>query len=455
MYTIRCWNFNKRINSTATPSGSGTAEFQAELKRGCSVMAPVFLLNSDSFDYNYIRFNGRYYWVDNISWERNNLVSVTCRVDVLGSWKDEINNTTAFVNYSQTAFNSYLRDERIPKSTYGVSRSATTTLPNFNTDGCYLLGSIGNTNSRTAGGMININAMTQNALNDLSVFFSTEEDIVTQITSQFGNAFGCICFLRWIPYTLNTSGTTISLGKSNTGIPAGAVTQRTIHGTVYVEMPWFGNDFRNFEPYSQGYLSLPFVGVVQLSLSQLSEVITMAIAYTADLFTGDITYSIVNAYGKMAVYTGNFASDIPVANYQRNIKGATVSAISTIDSLGGIGARAVAGMMSGKQAVDAMVQGFASGSLDYMTLQTGVQGGFGGVCGAYLGMDVTVIIATQDTAQSPSSMAAVAGRPCGKTLKMGNISGYTECSGFKVSGTMTAQEKEMIEAYMRGGVYLE
>lgn len=454
MYTIRCWNFSKKLNSTAVPQEAGV-EYSVSLKRGCSILNPVFLLETGSFDYNYIYFHARYYWVRDIIWERDNLCSVQCGVDVLGSWSEEIKDSNAYVNYSEANFDPYLRDDRLFKSTDSSITGVTAAMPVINNQGCYLLGSIGSTQARTAGGMVNLNALTQNALNDLSVFFSTEEELISQITSQFGNAFGCICFIRWVPLNLSTSGTTVYLGKQNTGVSAGAVTQRNLNGFFTFNIPWFSNDFRRYEPYSQAYMYLPFVGVVPVSLSSLGEAESLLVNYSIDLLTGDIVYSISNAHGQQSIYSGNLASDIPLVSYQRDLKSAVVSAVNVVDSLGGIGARSLAGVFAGKSAGDAVRNGFLSGSLDYASIQPGILGGFSGNCGAMISPTPSLVIQTQNTSQNPSEMAYIAGRPCGKTMKIGNLSGYCECAAFKITGNMTEIEKRQIINYMGGGVFIE
>lgn len=457
MYRIKCWNFKKKLNSTAVPEADTGVEFVISLKRGCSILNPVFLLDSSSFDYNYVYFNGRYYWVNDVTWERDNIVSVQCSVDVLGSWRNEIKSTKAYVNYSQSDFNVYLQDTRIPMETNGTTLSETVSLPEFNTTGCYVLGTIGSTQVRTAGGFINLHALDSNALNDLSVFFSTEEDLITQITGQFGNAFGCIVSLKWIPYTLPAGVAPIYLGSHSTGVVGYPITERNIHGQLYLNIPFPYNDFRRYEPYCSAVLSLPFVGVIPLQMSDLVGLTTLTISYSADLFTGDIVYSLINSQGKLAVYTGNFASDIPVSTYQYNIKGAATSILSGgINTGGAMAADSQYGLAAGvASGVASIGSSFINAALNYLSPIVGTQGGFSGNCGVYLGTDVTLIIRSHNTSQSPSSMAEVAGRPCGKTLTIGDLSGYCECATFKIMGNMTENEKREIIGMMKGGVFIE
>ena len=105
------YKFSKRKNSTAVPSGSGL-EVELTLKNGTSILQPTFLLSADIAEYNYCHFNGRYYWINDITSVRNGLWEVQCRVDVLASWKSEIMETSAFVQYSTSDNDQNITDSR-------------------------------------------------------------------------------------------------------------------------------------------------------------------------------------------------------------------------------------------------------------------------------------------------------------------------------------------------------
>lgn len=105
------YKFSKRKNSTAVPGGQGN-ERDLTLKNGSSIITPTFLVAGESFDYNYCSFNGRYYWITDITSVRNELWEVQCRVDVLASWKNEILNSKGFVKYSSSDNNQNIKDGR-------------------------------------------------------------------------------------------------------------------------------------------------------------------------------------------------------------------------------------------------------------------------------------------------------------------------------------------------------
>ena len=92
---LTLWKFSKRENSTAIPSAPGT-ELDILLKDRTQILSPVFLLELSSYpDYNYALFEGRYYFITQIESLREDLWSLSCRVDVLGTYKASIQATTA------------------------------------------------------------------------------------------------------------------------------------------------------------------------------------------------------------------------------------------------------------------------------------------------------------------------------------------------------------------------
>ena len=451
-YGIRAISTNKRMNSTAVPSG-GAEINGVTLKGGCSVLRPTFRLNINDFSYNQVYWNSRYYWVDEVEWERDNLVNVTCSVDPLASWRTSILNTRAYVNYSASSFNPYLQDGRlmVKSETTIVSESANIG-SQFNTTGTYILGVIGKPNSIGTGGFTTVYQMTARDCADLANYFCDPDSVDMQkVTEQFGNAFGCLVYCKWIPVAMQGFGLSqIYLGTQGSGVFGQQINERLLFGTVFIPIPWFSEDFRQSEPFSHASLYLPFVGVVDLSLQDLTEIVTLTVTWAFDLFTGEIVYSIINKDGILAIYRGDAFVDIPLSSYQRNLAGAYSSTINGMVNTAG-------SLLSGNAlgAVTNAVGTFANAGLQYATMNPGIKGGFSGAAGSRLSLDLKLSVITHDTSQNPSDMASVQGRPLGRTVTMSSLNGYVECASFKVAGPMTRQEKEMIESYMTGGAYLE
>lgn len=460
-YTITIYNSTKRINSTALPSGG--YEESVVLKDGCSVLNPVFVLNTSVVNGNMIKWQNRYYWITDINFTRNNLAQITCEVDVLASWRDNIMSTTAFVNYSTSNFDVMLTDNRLPISSDSGQVSSSVNIGNlFNTDGSYVVGVIGNTPSPNTGGFVNVYQLTEAECANLGVFFSSEVEAITEITQKFGNAFGCLVFSKWIPVSPQGFGLyQVSIGGQQTDVFGELIKDRLRFGTVFVPIPWYSDDFRKFEPYSHASLYLPFVGVVQLSLQDLAEIVTLTVNWAFDFYTGEIVYTIINADGILALYKGNASTDIPLSTYQADIssKGAQIQNVAEIGvasgAATGIWAQQIAKLGSQFEGIGAGLKNFMSAVQSLTPMKPGILGGFSGAAGARLSLDLKLSIDTHPTSQAPSNMSDVSGRPCGKTLTMSSLSGYVECADFSVGGLATSYEKQKIEQYMKGGVFLE
>ena len=92
---------SKRRNSTLRPSLSDTRN--VKIKDDTSIDRPVFILTGNDFNYNYAKWNDHYYFIDDIKSIHNNLIEVSCILDVLATYKDYILNSTQYVSYSNVS----------------------------------------------------------------------------------------------------------------------------------------------------------------------------------------------------------------------------------------------------------------------------------------------------------------------------------------------------------------
>ena len=94
-----------------TPTQVGSLE--GILRAPTSILEPVIIIErNDPTGFNYIEipvFN-RYYYVNGISSENNNLIAISCHVDVLMSYANQIANFDAVVKRNENKFNLYLDD---------------------------------------------------------------------------------------------------------------------------------------------------------------------------------------------------------------------------------------------------------------------------------------------------------------------------------------------------------
>lgn len=111
-HTIYVGKIAKRRNSTLQPTLSTT--FDVLLKSPTSLHSPTFTISAATFDYNYIKWGDRYYFVTDVVSKNNNLWEVSAICDVLATYKAEIVASTQYVCYSSHNSSTWLADLRIP-----------------------------------------------------------------------------------------------------------------------------------------------------------------------------------------------------------------------------------------------------------------------------------------------------------------------------------------------------
>lgn len=97
-------------------SFSGT-DIEVTLKQPCSVLNPTFVLKYNS---NYITCNylyapdlSRYYFIDNITLQTGNRCEISCSVDVLMSYRQQIANINCVISRQQRSGLSLVPDSNI------------------------------------------------------------------------------------------------------------------------------------------------------------------------------------------------------------------------------------------------------------------------------------------------------------------------------------------------------
>lgn len=131
---IVLYRTTKRDNSTATPDSapalfSNRITKDVRLKETTDVLNPTFIFNQSGHDgQNYVWAFGRYYWVTDIKYLANELMSIDCRIDPLGSYRGHIRNTSAYVLYDSTP-NTEIPDTRLGVRSTPTTAQSTTEMP--------------------------------------------------------------------------------------------------------------------------------------------------------------------------------------------------------------------------------------------------------------------------------------------------------------------------------------
>ena len=94
---------------------TGKAVTNIQLKESCGMLTPVIIMSANvtNKNYVYIPIFARYYFITNITRLDNDRIEVSCKVDVLMSFKDDISKLKVIATRSSDKFNYYLRDSAI------------------------------------------------------------------------------------------------------------------------------------------------------------------------------------------------------------------------------------------------------------------------------------------------------------------------------------------------------
>ena len=487
-HTIYVGKISKRKNSTLQPTL--TMSFDVLLKTPTSLHTPTFTISASSFDYNYIKWGDRYYFVTDVVSRNNSLWEVSAVCDVLATFKTDILASMQFVSYSNVSSGVWLPDTRIATKNETIVTHNSQSVSLFSLAGCYILTVIGqngvesfNVNSGTIAAILadlatwtdniqqaieNISAMTHgNNVADVIGFLGDlfQEIGVAMVKTGFlGNsreeALNCIRSCVWLPFDANEVGgatDNIYLGKYPTQKTGELVTNIPKYNTVSVSIPWHFSDYRR-ATNEDIYLYLPFIGMVSLSSSSLTSETTLSITYSYCI-DGSLTYEVKAGNQVIGTYGGNVAGNVPVGTSQveglgKIFTSLTSGYLKTISA----GVKVASGDLSG--VVDATPVGIALGAYEQintaMTTHAGAVGGL--TCGAGAGLEKDIICysVAHPTVIEPNNMVATMGRPTMRPLTLSSCTGYCQCANAHVAATgAEAQELDEIDSYLNGGFYIE
>ena len=108
---------NRKLNKEITSYG----KIQVTLKEECTLINPKFIIKASQWknipiygvNYCYVSSFNRFYFINNIKYESGNSIEINCSVDVLMSYKNEINNLICLIDRQENIVNKELTDELI------------------------------------------------------------------------------------------------------------------------------------------------------------------------------------------------------------------------------------------------------------------------------------------------------------------------------------------------------
>ena len=487
--TASFYKFSKRRNSTKQPTGAGT-DFSVELKSGTSYISPTFLLNHSGIpDYNYLSFEGNYYFVEDITSVRNDLWEIACDIDPLASYKSQI------VSYSSQAGDTWLADTRLPVLKSTTASKSTASMSSLFTDGgFYVLTAVGRdgcgvyalditqikaliseiSNWQTDGINSGFNLISRNtpstddftglgeALSD--TFASIGEAMVH--TGFIGNAYSqapsCIRSCIWVPFDATpfvTTGADLYLGAFKTSLHPFILRSGPVSGSTSVSIPWHFTDWRR--GYCEDvYLYLPLVGMVALASDNLTHVSSITIKYSATATDGCVCYQVIAGNEIIGSYGGQCSANYPIGISQQASAGQIAqTAFAGLEKTVNMAVNSSISPISASAAV--VGAGLAATEATYNLADVALSrnnsciGGVGGGAGAGLDLSVTCYTVAHDTIINPSDMQTTMGLPTMKPLAISSLTGYCECANAHAELDAPAPIMNAVDRFLNTGFFIE
>lgn len=434
---IELFRFDKRYNSTKKPNtGDGTKK-EVVLKKTTSFYNPTFILSTLG-DWNYIRWDSRYYYVDDINLNREGLYEYSCSIDVLATWKNDIKNTSAFVRYSTNSYDTDIPDLRL--STKKDVKITSTTGTIFNNEGCYFVSFVGtNTNTKLIIPSSNdFNKLTSQLMTD-EYYDSLVVTLENYISKRLNSAIEALLEAHYLPITPDLGGAMqIKLGGGYaTGVNGYATDHETVSSCT-IDIPWHYSDFRNRSEYTSILLYLPCYGVLELNADDFVGQDSITINASFDPYNGDISYRI----GTRIKCSCNCAVPVQIGLMQNGSFTGTANSIGSLLS------------MTSPNLSSSIAMGFGT-ILSSLQHNVGSVGSNGGATNWNIYSSVACVVMSHNTTVEPSTMANICGRPLNQVKTLSSLSGYVQTVNASVNCDAPNNLKEQINSLLNGGVYIE
>lgn len=481
-HTIYCGKIAKKKNSTYRPTAAELAtSFDVLLKTPTSLHSPTFSINAATFDFNYIKWDNRYYFITDVVSKNNSLWEVSAVCDVLATFKADIKASTQFVSYSAHKTSRWLADTRIPlQKNATVNKNTSTMNFLFNTTGFYVLSVIGENGCVTyACDLGHIEQLIQNisqwrtsesqAIDSglpVSSPVTVEEflsnlDYTVKATGVLGNAYSdapnCIRSCIWVPFFASFftgSSQEIYLGSFPTGVTSFKCIATPVTRNVTIDIPWHFDDWRR-AVCEEIYLYLPMVGMVSIPSDEIINETSINVEWSATATDGCIAYKITAGNQVIGTYGANASANYPIGISQQASAGEIVQSV-----ISGAEKMVSAATLSRQNPVAGVITAGAIGAYNTvdksMSRHNSCVGGIGGGAGCGLSLDLECFSVAHPTSTPPDSMVATMGYPTMKPMALTTLTGYCQCANAHVAANgAESEELDEIDAFLNGGFYIE
>ena len=474
----RFYQFAKRENSTKkpdTPASTLTILFKDDTEI-LNPLIEVHAAGAFHFNYCYIEFTARYYWVRSADSIAQNTYLLHFECDVLASHIDAVRGQSVYANYTSYAYDEFLDDGRIMTGDEVTTEYSTRYTPaifnpvtidvdhNPRIQLTYCIGAI--TDHGYLHGIDIFYGDRQSAL-EIAMRFS---DFNFWENLKWGSPWDAICESYVIPFNVANCHSVDTIYYANVwDIPMNAKKvikdANPTYSDVSIVVPLPTNrDFRFSEKFVKYYLNIPYCGVVTLPTALLyaewkqNGQATVYVRYSGDCITGQFSVSVRIGKVPVGIYGATLKSNFALGG--RQTQASLISTNSAIGAVGGAtaamagGAAIFSGAVLAAGAVGA-AGGLIKGAIDIPPVHSfgSFSGGLALPAMREADGDLYVVKTEADSHINPATLTAIAGRPTEKIVTI--TDGYIQTSGASVAFAGTSDEIRQFNNLLNGGIYVE
>ena len=479
MFQIVLYNLQKKPNSTVRPPLNATiisqkTYTQCLAKDDSSIISPVIMINDSIYSlssYAYISDWRRYYFIRDIVLNSDGICELYMDVDVLASFKSQIENSTQYVLRSYSSYDGNILDSYFPlkaetdwdweplEITYGGNTfdcydhiSQTYISGYFSrtiSQGQFVIGVIGANDTGITYYVLNYSNFKTLLTNLMAYTPSNMSDVSTGIAKVLADPIQYITTCFWVPFAGNVTQTsrTISFGYYSVTCSCGVLNASDYsHFMTYADIPKHPQAssrgaYLNSAPFT--YLTLLFnpFGALQLDTSKLVDASKIRIEWYYDCTKGNGEIFVFNqTTGEHAYHGYCDMLGVPIQLTQLTVN-AIQTGVSLLDAVTSAMTMNVGGVFSSiGNAIDGMMpksskHGSEGSFLNYRSLTPRLIADF-------------MIPVDEDRENI--------GRPLCQRVQLSTLNGFVQCgnASIELAGALS-DETEKVIALLNSGIFIE
>ena len=469
--TVDFYTYSKKRNSTAVPA-SGAISYSCELKEETSCLNPVIRIAVSSMPvptvaptiYNYAHISSfqRWYFISDWTYTAG-VWEASLQVDVLGSNRTGIGNTTCYIERCSSTYNGNIMDNLYPaKTDFDITHVTCGCMwynINPNNGGCYILGVISAQYTETpAVGAVSYYACTQPQIKSVIAYLFGDSiynsSSITEISSglykSFFNPFQYVVSCIWFPFDITSFGSTttqIRVGYWNTGISAiqvSARAQKTFLTATIPDHPQASSrgNYLNHAPYTKLTLYCAPFGVIPVDVRYTEIGNYLYCPVWVDHVTGEATIRVNITQDSSHLTTGAYITE----------RTATIGVPIQLAQVMNEYSHSASGILSDvlAEGVMSVIGASVGSSINCSAPTVTTSGANGGFINAI--MDPVLVV---EHARITDGDNTNLGRPLMSTRQISTIPGYIKAINPPISLAITESEIRAIREIMENGFYYE